>query len=305
MIRLLVLSLFWRLTLSSSATHQELRRAMNDNSCSDHQELRSAMVAKSCTTIADETCAAISSAAPIWHESTCQSCAAATNNAKPIWDAGTLSCISSEESIFDYHFDDTDADAWEDGDSLSSGGDILAQNSWVIGNLDGHLHAFSNGNYQQAVFFTPATFLFKKGDTLTLDTSFRVNDRDAWTGEKRILRVGFRNQYNKGSPDIGVEIFAHNLFSFKINDISTSSTRIPIDDIDNQFHDLSLVITKSETLNTFDMSASWDGGKAIDYIVINAGIYSADIVYAVLGSRQNNAVGTTGIWIDSFSMKKK
>jgi len=219
--------------------------------------------------------------------------------------AGALS-LSAQN--FTYNFDGTDNDAWVDGDGLDSGGGILAQNSWVIGNLDGDLHAFTNGNYQKAIFFTPASEdAFAIGDTITLDTSLRLATKDWGTdgtliGEKALLRIGLRGTYDNGTTDVGVEIFAHNVFKFKINDAAGSTREVfsPTNS-DLDFHDVSVAITKSETLNTFDVSATWDGGDAINYTIVNSALYTDNTVFAVLGGRQNNAANTGGIWIDSFS----
>ena len=222
--------------------------------------------------------------------------------------AAIFATLSLSAQNFTYNFDGTDNDAWVDGDGLNSGGGILAQASWVIDELDGDLHAFTNGNYQKAIFFTPASEdAFAIGDTVTLDTSLRLATKDWGTtgdliGEKALLRIGLRGTYDNGTTDVGVEIFAHNLFKFKIND-ADGSTRLPFSptNSDLDFHDVSVAITKSETLNTFDVSATWDGGDATNYTIVNPSLYSVDRVFAVLGGRQNNAANTGGIWIDSFS----
>tara|TARA_B110000483_G_scaffold8865_1_gene10524 strand:+ start:126 stop:914 length:789 start_codon:yes stop_codon:yes gene_type:complete len=222
--------------------------------------------------------------------------------------AAIFATLSLSAQNFTYNFDGTDNDAWVDGDGLNSGGGILAQASWVIDELDGDLHAFTNGNYQKAIFFTPASEdAFAIGDTVTLDTSLRLATKDWGTtgdliGEKALLRIGLRGDYTNATTDVGVEIFAHNLFKFKIND-ADGSTRLPFSptNSDLDFHDVSVAITKSETLNTFDVSATWDGGDATNYTIVNPSLYSVDRVFAVLGGRQNNAANTGGIWIDSFS----
>ena len=222
--------------------------------------------------------------------------------------AAIFATFSLSAQNFTYNFDGTDNDAWVDGDGLNSGGGILAQASWVIDELDGDLHAFTNGNYQKAIFFTPASEdAFAIGDTVTLDTSLRLATKDWGTtgdliGEKALLRIGLRGDYTNATTDVGVEIFAHNLFKFKIND-ADGSTRLPFSptNSDLDFHDVSVAITKSETLNTFDVSATWDGGDATNYTIVNPSLYSVDRVFAVLGGRQNNAANTGGIWIDSFS----
>jgi|GEM_PF-1787154 len=222
--------------------------------------------------------------------------------------AAIFATLSLSAQNFTYNFDGTDNDAWVDGDGLNSGGGILAQASWVIDELDGDLHAFTNGNYQKAIFFTPASEdAFAIGDTVTLDTSLRLATKDWGTtgdliGEKALLRIGLRGDYTNATTDVGVEIFAHNLFKFKIND-ADGSTRLPFSptNSDLDFHDVSVAITKSETLNTFDVSATWDGGDATNYTIVNPSLYSVDRVFAVLGGRQNSAANTGGIWIDSFS----
>jgi len=222
--------------------------------------------------------------------------------------AAIFATLSLSAQNFTYNFDGTDNDAWVDGDGLNSGGGILAQASWVIDELDGDLHAFTNGNYQKAIFFTPASEdAFAIGDTVTLDTSLRLATKDWGTtgdliGEKALLRIGLRGDYTNATTDVGVEIFAHNLFKFKIND-ADGSTRLPFSptNSDLDFHDVSVAITKSETLNTFDVSATWDGGDATNYTIVDPSLYSVDRVFAVLGGRQNNAANTGGIWIDSFS----
>ena len=222
--------------------------------------------------------------------------------------AAIFATLSLSAQNFTYNFDGTDNDAWVDGDGLNSGGGILAQASWVIDELDGDLHAFTNGNYQKAIFFTPASEdAFAIGDTVTLDTSLRLATKDWGTtgdliGEKALLRIGLRGDYTNATTDVGVEIFAHNLFKFKINDAAGSTREVfsPTNS-DLDFHDVSVAITKSETLNTFDVSATWDGGDATNYTIVNPSLYSVDRVFAVLGGRQNNAANTGGIWIDSFS----
>ena len=213
--------------------------------------------------------------------------------------AGALS-LSAQN--FNYNFDGTDSDAFAVGDQLSSGVNIIAQNSWVIGDIDGNgnLGAFTNGNYQRAVIFTPSDQTFNAGDTVTLNTRLKLASQSAFTGEKPILRVGLRSAFTNGTTDVGVEIFANSAFSFKINS-ADGSTRQVLSPTNEDFHDLSLSITKSETLNTFDVSAIWDENDAINYTIVNSSLYSVDRVFATLGGRNNNAVGTTGIWVDSFS----
>jgi hypothetical protein len=212
--------------------------------------------------------------------------------------AGALTLSAQNYS---YNFDGTDNDAWENGDALNSGGGILAQATWVMGELDGNLHAFSDGNFQKAVFFTPNTETFSVGETVTLDTRLRLADLSAFTQEKSLLRIGLRSAYSNGTTDVGLELHSNPNFSFKISEAANAAARTALTPSDESFHDLSIAITKTGTANTFDVSASWDGGSAIDYSIVNSTLYSVDRVFAVMDSRSNNASGSGGIWVDSFS----
>jgi hypothetical protein len=202
---------------------------------------------------------------------------------------------------FSYNFDGTDNDAWQDGDALDSGAAILAQATWVIDELDGNLHAFTNGSFQKAVFFTPNTETFDIGETLTLDTRLRLADLSAFTTEKSLLRIGLRSAYTNGTTDVGLELHSNPNFSFKISEAANGATRTALSPSDESFHDLSIAITKTGTADTFDVSASWDGGSAISYTIVNSTLYSVDRVFAVLDGRSNDASGSGGIWVDSFS----
>ena len=212
-----------------------------------------------------------------------------------------LASLSLSAQNFTYNFDGTDSDAWENGDALNSGGGILAQVTWVMDELDGNLHAFTDGSFQRAVFFTPNTETFSIGETVTLNTRLRLADLSAFTSEKSLLRIGLRSAYTNGTTDVGLELYSNPNFSFKISEAVSGATRSALTSSDESFHDLSIAITKTGTANTFDVSASWDGASAIDYNIVNSTLYSVDRVFAVMDSRANNASGTSGIWVDSFS----
>ena len=216
--------------------------------------------------------------------------------------AGALTLSAQNYS---YNFDGTDNDAWEDGDALNSGGGILAQATWIIddtnGDGTGDLHAFSDGGFQKAVFFTPSEDTFGIGDTLTLDTRLALADHGGFTGEKSVLRVGLRDAYTNGTPLLGVDFHANQQFAFKLSSVTGSSTsaRTALTSSDGNFHDLSVSITKTATTDTFDVTTSFDGVPSISYTLVNSDLYSVDRVFATLDSRASNQVG--GIWVDSFS----
>lgn len=219
--------------------------------------------------------------------------------------AGALS-LSAQD--YTYNFDGTDSYAWVDGASLNnvnSNGNILAQNSWVIDDIDGNgtLHAFTNGDYQKAVFFGQNTDTFDVGDTVTLNTRVRLANLSAFTGYKSMLRIGLKGDFTNGTTEVGLELAANgnaNQF-FKLMEAG-KTIRTDLTTTDESFHDLSIAITKSATTaDTFNVSGSWDGGSAINYTIVNASLYADNSVFAVLDSRLNSASGTTGIWIDSFS----
>lgn len=216
--------------------------------------------------------------------------------------AGALTLSAQNYS---YNFDGTDNDAWVDGDALNSGGGILAQATWIIddtnGDGTGDLHAFSDGGFQKAVFFTPSEDTFGIGDTLTLDTRLALADHGGFTGEKSIFRVGLRDAYTNGTPLLGVDFHANQQFAFKLSSVTGSSTsaRTALTSSDGNFHDLSVSITKTATTDTFDVTTSFDGVPSISYTLVNTDLYSVDRVFATLDSRASNQVG--GIWVDSFS----
>ena len=206
---------------------------------------------------------------------------------------------------YSYNFDGTDNDAWEYGDALNSGGGILAQATWVMGDTNGDgtgdIHAFSDGAFQKAVFFTPSEDTFGVGDTITLDTRLALANHGGFTGEKSILRVGLRDAYTNGTPLVGLDFHANQEFAFKQSSVTGSSTsaRTALTKSDGNFHDLSVSITKTATTDTFDVTTSFDGVPSISYTLVNTDLYSVDRVFATLDSRASNQVG--GIWVDSFS----
>ena len=211
----------------------------------------------------------------------------------------------SAQTNFVYNFDLTDSDSWTDGAALDSGSGILAQATWVIddtnGDGTGDLHAFTDGAYQKAVFFTPGTETFDVGETVTLDTRLALANHNGFTGEKSVFRVGLRNAYTNGTPLVGVDFHANQQFAFKLSSVTgtTASSRTALTSSDGNFHDLSVSITKTATANTFEVTTSWDGVASTSYTLENSALYSANTVFATIDGRASNQVG--GIWVDSFS----
>jgi hypothetical protein len=222
-----------------------------------------------------------------------------------IYLSSIFASLSLSAQNFTYNFDGTDNDEWEYGDALNSGGGILAQATWVMGDTNGDgtgdIHAFSGGAFQKAVFFTPSENTFGVGDTITLDTRLALADHGGFTGEKSILRVGLRDAYTNGTPLLGVDFHANQEFAFKLSSVTGSSTsaRTALTKSDGNFHDLSLSITKTATTNIFDVTTSFDGVPSISYTLENSALYSVNRVFATLDSRASDQVG--GILVDSFS----
>jgi hypothetical protein len=218
--------------------------------------------------------------------------------------AATLT-LPAQNISFDFDI----AEQWTAGDPVNNGsGGILAQSTFVIqdvpvepdfpGNPSG-LHAYSAGNYQNAVFFTQSEDTFDVGDSITIEASLALANRSAFTGEKNFARIGLKTAYSNGAPIVGIDLTANALWSLKISEMG-GTDKTNVGSTDDLFHTYTTVITKTAVENTFAMSASFDGGDAISYSIVNSDLYAATNAYAVINTRQGSVTG--GILMDSFSV---
>ena len=205
-------------------------------------------------------------------------------------------------------FDFDIAESWTAGDPVNNGSGILAQSSFVMQDVavesdfpdnPSGLHAFSAGNYQNAVFFTPSEDTFDVGDSITIEASLALANRSAFTGEKNFARIGLRTAYTNGAPIVGIDLTANATWSLKISDMG-DTVKTNVGSTDDLFHTYTTVITKTAVPNTFEMSASFDGGDAITYTVVNSALYAANNAYAAINTRAGPTTG--GILMDSFSV---
>tara|TARA_Y100000385_G_scaffold250117_1_gene271943 strand:- start:473 stop:1258 length:786 start_codon:yes stop_codon:yes gene_type:complete len=205
-------------------------------------------------------------------------------------------------------FDFDIAEQWTAGDPVNSGSGILAQSSFVMQDVAADpalpdnpsgLHAYSAGNFQNAVFFTPNTDTFDVGDSITIEASLALADRSAFTGEKNFARIGLRTSYTNGAPTVGIDLTANALWATKISEIG-GTEKTNVGSTDDLFHTYTTVITKTAVENTFEMSASRDGGDTISYSIVNSALYAASNAYAAINTRAGPTTG--GILMDSFSV---
>jgi hypothetical protein len=206
-------------------------------------------------------------------------------------------------------FDFDIAEEWTAGDPVNNGSGILAQSSFVIqdvpvepdfpGNPSG-LHAYSAGQFQNAVFFTQPEDTFDVGDSITIEASLALANRDGMTGsEMNFARIGLKTAYSNGAPIVGIDLTANKLWATKIHEIG-GTDKTNVGSTDDLFHTYTTIITKTAVANTFEMSASRDGGDAINYTIVNSDLYAATNAYAVINTRAGQNTG--GILMDSFSV---
>lgn len=220
---------------------------------------------------------------------------------------GVALTLPAQNISFDFDI----AESWTAGDPVNNGSGILAQSSFVMQDVAPNsdplladsfasgLHAFSAGNYQNAVFFTPSEDTFDVGDSITIEASLALADRSAFTGEKNFARIGLKTAYSNGAPIVGIDLTANKLWATKIHEIG-GTDKTNVGSTDDLFHTYTTVITKTAVANTFEMSASFDGGDAINYTIVNSDLYAATNAYAVINTRAGPTTG--GILMDSFSV---
>ena len=206
-------------------------------------------------------------------------------------------------------FDFDIAEGWTAGDPVNNGSGILSQSSFVMQDVavesdfpdnPSGLHAFSAGNYQNAVFFTQPEDTFDVGDSITIEASLALANRDAFTGsEMNFARIGLKTAYDNGAPIVGIDLTANKLWATKIHEIG-GTDKTNVGSTDDLFHTYTTIITKTAVANTFEMSASRDGGDAINYTIVNSDLYAATNAYAVINTRAGQNTG--GILMDSFSV---
>jgi hypothetical protein len=221
---------------------------------------------------------------------------------------GAALTLHAQNISFDFDI----AEQWTAGDPVNNGSGILAQSTFVMQDVAPNpdplladsfasgLHAYSAGNYQNAVFFTPSEDTFDVGDSITIEASLALANRDAFTGsEMNFARIGLKTAYSNGAPIVGIDLTANKLWATKIHEIG-GTDKTNVGSTDDLFHTYTTIITKTAVANTFEMSASRDGGDAINYTIVNSDLYAATNAYAVINTRAGQNTG--GILMDSFSV---
>lgn len=207
--------------------------------------------------------------------------------------------ITLSAQNFNYNFDATDTDAWQNGNLLNSGAAILAQNPWVITTVDSNLYASNAVDFNRAVFFTSNDDTFDVGETITLELSYKFADASLINTGTTMFRFGFKDTYENGTAAIGMDINATPA-DIRIKGINESNVTVGANATqDGLFHTYTTAITKTAVANTFNLSISFDNVEAASYTVVNSTLYGATRLYPVLDTQSGGNKG--GALVDSFS----
>lgn len=198
---------------------------------------------------------------------------------------------------FNYNFDATDTDAWQNGDLLDSGAAILAQNPWVITTVDSNLYASNAVSFNRAVFFTSNDDTFDVGETITLELSYKFADASLINTGTTMFRFGLKDTYSNGTAAIGMDINATPA-DIRISGLGESNVAVGTTQ-DGLFHTYTTAITKTAVANTFDLSISFDNVEAASYTIVNSALYGATKLFPVLDTQSGGGKG--GALVDSFS----
>ena len=206
--------------------------------------------------------------------------------------------ITLSAQNFNYNFDATDTDAWQNGNLLNSGAAILAQNPWVITTVDSNLYASNATTFNRAVFFTTTDDTFDIGETITLELSYKFANASLINTGTTMFRFGLKDTYENGTAAIGMDINATPA-DIRIKGIGESNVNVGAGATqDGLFHTYTAAITKTAVANTFDLSISFDNTLAASYTVVDAALYTASRVFPVWDTQSG---GKGGSLIDSFS----
>mgnify|MGYP005623805215 CR=1 FL=1 len=211
--------------------------------------------------------------------------------------ASCAATITLSAQNFNYNFDATDSDAWQNGSLLNSGAAILAQAPWVITTVDSNLYASNASGFNRAVFFTSNDDTFDVGETITLELSYKFADASQINTGTTMFRFGFKDTYANGTAAIGMDIDATPA-DIRIKGIGESNVTVGATQ-DGLFHTYTAAITKTAVANTFDLSISFDNVEAASYTVVNSALYGATRLFPVLDTQSGGGKG--GALVDSFS----
>jgi hypothetical protein len=198
-------------------------------------------------------------------------------------------------------YDFTSDEGWSEGATLNGTNNFIAQTQWVSNDVAGAGHAFSGTDFTRAVLFN--NFTFNVGDSFTLVADLRFVNAASINSKTTMFQFGLTDTLSPGAntPKVGMSVRpASTPIYIDANNSVLGNEIQALASKDQDVHTYTTVITKSATLDTFDVSIDFDNGAAgTSFTIVDSALYAASDVYPIFGNWQANAKG--GIELNSFS----
>ena len=230
--------------------------------------------------------------------------------------------LTAQATPYTTDFTTATAAGLTEGGSLSSTATWNAQPAWTTTDVSGSGYALVGTTFSRAINTGGGTTM-AVGDSITLSLNLNVlGNWDEGGGDNNLLSVGLTEDFDPGTAltRVGAGIRANtfaetlnlrdHLFSASPNEVALNWENI--NDTSATISDnlgWVVTITKSATLNTFDVSTTItdaeganQGAGNVDFSIVSSELYSAGSIYPILrGGTSLPGNDITGLQIDTFS----
>lgn len=194
------------------------------------------------------------------------------------------------------------AEGFTEGGELAGTDGWLGQAPWKTEDVAGDGYATNATNFNRAVLWSSDTF--NVGDSFTLVSVLSLEDSLSINTKTDMFKFGLTNNFDAGAngntAKVGMVVRPAwgNYFIKAVNGTDDIDTNLGKDTLIQ--HTYKTVITKSATVNNFEISIDFDSGFAsATYTIVDATLYAATHLYPIIDSSQSNDKG--GIRLNSFS----
>lgn len=214
----------------------------------------------------------------------------------------SLVIVASSLSAVTATYNFVTSEGFAEDTAINGRANWMAQVGWVTKDVAGAGYATNATDFNRAVLFTNQAF--NVGDSYTLVSELSLEDASQVNTKTNMFQFGLTDTASPGGnvPKVGMTVRPAFLNYFIDANVSVGGNETNTNTAKDTLvsHTYKTIITKSATLNTFDVVIDFDNGTVTkSFTVVDATLYAAGTLYPIIDSQGANSKG--GIRLNSFS----